>query len=107
MSVLCLPMKISKIWFYGGTRERLFKLGLAHILLELQESRNWKQNLRLNLVNHEASDSLFYRKGSFYRLHRLSLTGQPGLPVAFDGVVPYEVNRRGELNPNTTYTEIC
>jgi hypothetical protein len=30
-------MKISKIKFYGGSREKVCRLGLAHIFLELQE----------------------------------------------------------------------
>ncbi len=30
-------MKISKIKFYGGSRDKVCRLGLAHIFLELQE----------------------------------------------------------------------
>ena len=30
-------MKISKIRFYGGSREKVCRLGLAHLFLELQE----------------------------------------------------------------------
>ena len=37
ISQIYFPMKISKIKFYGGSREKVCRLGLAHIFLELQE----------------------------------------------------------------------